>query len=170
MRSIFFTISVVWITKLSMALKFCANKHYACVDDAEAICAASGANYCTNVMNGVTWKYSVDGVNGCHKFQSGGGNSSVEDKSCHNIGNRDVPGGAANCFPLHRNYCECKACTNHTDCAGITDGNGNAAGCEDAVNMTNTSYFRGFAAGKQCGIDNCANALKAAYGQLNTCE
>lgn len=153
--SMFFWNSVI-------AIKFCANEHYACVDDAEAICAASGANYCTNVMNGVSWQYSVDGVNGCQNFQSG------ERGSCHES-NVDNPGEAANCFPLHRNYCECKVCSNHTDCAGITNGNGQQAGCEDAVNMTNTSYFKGFAAGKQCGIDNCANALKATYGQLNTC-
>lgn len=156
MRSIFFTISVVCITKLSMALKFCANKHYACVDDAEAICAASGTKYCINYMHGVGWQYSVDGVSGCDNIDSG--------NSC-----QYEPGTVA-CFPLHRNYCECKACTNHTDCSEIRDGNGNVAGCEDSVNMTNTSYFKGFAAGKQCGIDNCANALKAAYGQLNTCE
>lgn len=146
----------------AIAMKFCANKHYACVDDAAAICAASGANYCTNVMNGMTWQYSVDGVSNCHNFQSGQGGS------CHGIGNDDNPGEAANCFPLHRNYCECTECTVDADCTG-TDGNGHPAICEDAVNMANTSYFKGFAAGKECGIDNCANALKATYRQLGTC-
>lgn len=147
-----------------IAIKFCANRHYACVDDAVAICAASGTNYCTNSMNGVTWQYSVDGVSGCHNFQSGQGGP------CHNVGNGDNPGEAANCFPLHRNYCECKVCTTDANCSGITDGNGNPAGCEDAVNMTNSSYFKGFAAGKQCGIDNCANAIKLAYNQMNQCN
>lgn len=153
---------IVLLIHSAIAIKFCANEHYACVDDAVAICDASGKNYCTNVMNGVTWQYSVDGVSGCQSFQSGQGGS------CHIVGTDNV-NQAANCFPLHRNYCECKVCTSHTDCAGITNANGQAAGCEDAVNMTNSSYFKGFAAGKQCGIDNCANALKAAYGQLNQC-
>jgi hypothetical protein len=142
----------------AIAVKFCASRHYACVDDAVAICSASGTKYCTNVINGMTWQYSVDGVSGCHEFQSGNDSG----KSCYSVENKD-------CFPLHRNYCDCKVCTNDADCDGIKNAKGQAAGCEDAVNMTNTSYFKGFAAAKQCGIDNCANALKAAYGQLNTC-
>jgi hypothetical protein len=31
------------------------------------------------------------------------------------------------------------------------------------------AYSDGFTAGKECGIDNCANALKAAYQQLGQC-
>ena len=156
MRLIF--ISLLFLNSV-IAIKFCANEHYACVDDAEAICAASGQHYCTNVMHGLVWQYSVDGVSGCHNFQSGRDSG----EPCKSPTNTD-------CFPLHRNYCDCKVCTNGTDCTGITNAKGQAAGCEDAVDMTNTSYFKGFAAGKQCGIDNCANALRAAYGQLNTCE
>ncbi len=152
-----FFISMLFLNSVD-AVKFCASRHYACVDDAEAICAASGTNYCTTVMHGATWQYSVDGVSGCHNFESG--NDSGE--SCYSPENED-------CFPLHRNYCDCKVCTNHTDCDGIYNAKGQVAGCEDAVNMTNTSYFKGFAAGKQCGIDNCANALKTAYGQLGQC-
>ena len=155
MRLIF--ISMFFLNSVH-AVKFCASRHYACVDDAEAICAASGTNYCTTVMHGATWQYSVDGVSGCHNFESGDDSG----ESCYSSKNED-------CFPLHRNYCDCKVCTNHTDCDGIHNAKGQAAGCEDVVNMTNTSYFKGFAAGKQCGIDNCANALKAAYGQLSTC-
>lgn len=161
MRFIFIS---VFLLNGAIALKFCANRHYACVDDAVAICTASGRNYCTNVMNGMTWQYSVDGVSGCHKFQS------REGGPCH-ISGTDIPDQPANCFPLHRNYCECTPCTDDTDClaANIKDGNGNPAGCEDAVNMTNTSYFKGVAAGKQCGIDNCANALKMTYNNLDNC-
>ena len=33
----------------------------------------------------------------------------------------------------------------------------------------NSSYMQGFSAGKKCGIDNCANALKASYQQINQC-
>lgn len=115
---------------------------------------------CTNVINGVQWQYSVDGVSVCHHLQSGEGGS------CH-IDGTDNHGQAA----IHRNYCECTPCTDDTDClaANIKDGNGHPAGCEDAVNMTNSSYFKGFAAGKQCGIDNCANALKVAYKDLGQC-
>lgn len=147
---------LVLLINSGIAIKFCANRHYKCVDDAVTICAASGTKYCTNSMHGVTWQYSVDGVSGCENIESG--------DSCQYEFNK-----VADCFPLHRNYCECKVCTTDADCLNIRDGNGNVAGCEDAVNMTNSSYFKGFAAGKQCGIDNCANALKAAYSQLNQC-
>jgi len=151
---------LIFVLLICVSAKFCGNEHYACVDDAKYICESS-SNYCTNIINGVEWQYSVDGVIGCNNFQNGKGGS------CHE-GGVDTPGEAATCFPVHRTYCECIECSADTDCLDVKNGRGQAAGCADA-HVSNSSYMQGFSAGKKCGIDNCANALKASYQQINQC-
>lgn len=147
------------------AIKFCANKYLpsgSCPANALEICANSG-NYCTK-SDPVELQYSVTGVSGCEQFQSGGHSG----EACHGMHVGDDPDGSPSCYPMNRNYCECVQCTTNSDCDftfhGLPTGcTGNEAGSGDI-------YAAGFAAGKECGIENCADAVREAYRILGKCS
>jgi|TARA_B100001059_G_C17476319_1_gene399492 hypothetical protein len=150
----------VFFLNTAIAIKFCANKYLpsgSCPSNAVDICAVGG-NYC--LKSG--WQYSVTGVSGCEPFQTGG----LHGTKCFPIPNVETENDSPSCYPVNRNYCECKECETESDCGTIR---GVAAGCTGNATGFGDSYADGFAAGKACGIDNCANALKTAYGQLNQC-
>ena len=158
-------VSPILCLKSVIAIKFCSNKYLpsgSCPSNAVDICASSG-NYCVKTTHNIPLQYSVTGVNGCELFQSGG-DSGTE---CHGMHVGDGPGDSPSCYPTNRNYCECTPCTSHSDC--INSFGGLPTGCEGNATGSGDAYSDGFTAGKECGIDNCANALKAAYQQLGQC-
>ena len=143
--------------------KFCSNRYLpsgSCPSNAVDICANSG-NYCVK-SDPVELQYSVTGVNGCDQFQTGGHSG----EACHGIHVGDDPDGSPSCYPVNRNYCECVECTTNSDCSTF---HGLPTGCVGEEAGSGDIYAAGFAAGKDCGIEHCADALRASYNQLGRC-
>jgi hypothetical protein len=146
------------------AVTFCANKYLpsgSCPENAAEICEQN-QNYCVKTYGNVALQYSVDGVAGCDQFQTGGHSG----EECFGVHVEDNPNDAPACSPVNRNYCECVECTSEADCTTIA---GLGAGCAGQPAGSGDIYAAGFVAGKNCGIDQCADALKASYQELGQC-
>lgn len=161
MRLILFSLLV----QGTVALKFCTNKYLpsgSCPSNAVDICANSG-NYCVK-SDPVALQYSVTGVSGCAQFQTGGHSG----EACFGIHVSDDPSGSSpNCYPVNRNYCECTECTQQSDCSSF---NGLPTGCEGEPAGSGDIYSAGFAAGVECGEENCVKALRVAYADIGDCS
>lgn len=147
------------------AVTFCANEYLpsgSCPENAVEICQQN-TYYCVKTYGNVGVQYSVDGVSGCEQFQQGGHNG----EECFGTHVSDNPSNPPNCHPVNRNYCECVECTSNATCSMPFAGYplecvGQPAGSGDI-------YAAGFAAGKNCGIDQCADALRTSYQSLGNC-
>lgn len=156
---------VLFLLKSSMAIKFCSNKYLpsgTCPPNAVEICANSG-NYCVK-SDPVDFQYSVTGINGCDQFQTGGHSG----EACHGMHVGDDPDGSPSCYPVNRTYCECKECTTDSDCDFTF--HGLPTGCDGEATGSGDVYASGFAAGKECGIEQCADALKDTYRKFMKCS
>lgn len=161
----FFLVTLICHETVVTSTKFCANKYLpsgTCPENAAEICKNSG-NYCVK-SDPVELQYSVEGVNGCEKFQTGGHSG----ENCHGMHVGDDPNGSPSCYPVNRNYCECVECTSNANCTGTF--HGLPTGCVGEAAGAGDVYAAGFAKGKECGIDHCANALKESYYQLGHCS
>lgn len=152
------------LAQAAVAIKFCTNKYIpsgTCPPNAAEICAASG-NYCVK-SDPVSLQYSVEGVSGCEKFQSGG----YSGQACFGIHVDDNPSeNSPSCYPVNRNYCECVQCTHNNNCSSF---NGLPTGCEGDPAGSGDVYAAGFTAGKECGVETCVDALRSAYANLGQC-
>ena len=118
-------------------------------------------HYCVKTYGNVGVQYSVDEVNGCDLFQQGEHNG----EECFSAHVSDDPNDAPNCHPVNRNYCECVECTSDANCSTIA---GLGAGC--AGQPAGSGIFtRRVRRGKNCGIDQCADALRTSYQSLGNC-
>ena len=161
LSKMWFLLTALWWTPV-WAIKFCTNRYIpsgSCPSNAAEICAASG-NHCFK-SDPVAYQYSVEGVSGCAQFQTGG--HSGEECSGMHVG--DAP-GEASCYPYNRNYCECTVCTHHANCSTF---HGLPTGCEGMPAGSGLMYAQGFADGKRCGVEHCADSLRDSYQRLGTC-
>ena len=150
------------LAQTSVALKFCANgvlPSGSCPENAQQMCAENSGLFC--IKAGL--QYVIGDTSGCEKFLSG-----TLSGNCFQNGNGDVESdtSAPSCNPLVRTYCECAVCTQDSDCSTI---GGVGAGCDGAPAGSGDFYAAGFADGKECGINHCADALKATYEELGAC-